>query len=198
MEGGQQLLFQSNVELHWTLKWCSGKGLNPSCVFNPWFAAFCIQQYSREEPVAYQLHLWPPAPPVATCPCPGWHRPRCTSRLYTWNEGNPGHTAASAHAGTRMHAVRSSIPLLHGTLLGVCLVRCNPSTEQESQHTTTPRTSKLRKAKQIKRAQEAERIRQQKSKLLISTFENPLMIIPNHFKSIPISKPIPLHPFLPF
>lgn len=40
------------------------KGSPPTCVFNPWFAAFCIQQQSREQPISstcgHQLLLWPP------------------------------------------------------------------------------------------------------------------------------------------
>lgn len=132
------------------------KGSPPTCALTPGLlpSAFSSTAERSQQPISstcgHQLLPWPPA--LAD----EWHSPFCIPRLYAWNEGNPGFTVELAHASTRMQLVRSSIPLLRGTLLGACLVVCNPSTQQESQHTT----GKLRKAKQIKRPQEADRIRE--------------------------------------
>lgn len=149
--------FLNKCNLYWTFKWCSGKGLNNPHprVFNPWFAAFYIQQYSKKEPAAHQLHLWPPAPPVATSDTDHAASPDSTPEMKIspgtqWNQ-------LTLQPGCRWWGAAS---LCSMALCWECLVVCNPCTEQESQHTTIPDTGKLRKAKEIKRPQEAERVRE--------------------------------------
>lgn len=105
------------------------------------------------------------APPVATALVDEWHSPFCIPRLYSWYEGNPGHTVQSAHASTRMQLVRSSIPLLHGTLLGVCVSgggQSLRSTGVIAHHYIWHRQAE--KNQQIIRPQEAERIGDKKIK----------------------------------